>query len=83
MVPIDGINKHRGRLYVNLFDGLQIWDEVLEEFDSKAFRVCKTPSEKFFFGAKYIFSSDSCCCCTNAFLFSFLSIVFLFVVGRS
>lgn len=59
MVPIDGINKHRGRLYVNLFDWLQIWDEVLEEFDSKAFRVCKTPSEKFFFGAKYIFSSLS------------------------
>lgn len=59
MVPIDGINKHRGRLHVNLFDWLQIWDEVLEEFDSKAFRVCKTPSEKFFFGAKYIFSSLS------------------------
>lgn len=62
MVPIDGVNKHRDRLYVNLFDWLQIWNEILGEFDSKASRVCKTPSEKFFFGAKYIFSSDSYRC---------------------
>lgn len=32
MVPIDGINKHRDRLYVDLFDRLQIWNEILEEF---------------------------------------------------
>lgn len=52
MVPIDGINNHRDRLYVDLFDWLQIWHEMLEEFDSKAFRICKTPSVEFFFGVK-------------------------------
>lgn len=81
MVPIDGINKHRDRLYVNLFDWLQIWNEILGEFDSKAFRACRTP-EKFFFGAKYIFSSDSYRCLSRFLYqrFSFLIPFYCFLI---